>query len=175
DRQEKGGPAGRAAAPPTGSRSAPRDDRPLGGGASAAGPAEFDDAEGRIACRICSRKFALDRVAKHQAICQKLSKKPRRVFQVQRSYCAGGSEGDVIGVAAAVSSKGKARGMAGSIQSGLACKPAPPPPRTNWREESMALRQAIKASKGAPPMPQWGAAGAVPGGARGRPSGGARH
>lgn len=40
---------------------------------------EYADADDtRIACKVCGRKFAMDRIGKHQAICQKIASKPRR-------------------------------------------------------------------------------------------------
>lgn len=38
-------------------------------------PEEGDEEDGRIACRVCERKFKRDRIAKHQLICAKVSKK----------------------------------------------------------------------------------------------------
>ena len=47
----------------------------------------------------CGRTFAPDRVAKHQAICQKANSKKRPTFrsEKQRVYCEGGSGGAVVG------------------------------------------------------------------------------
>mmetsp|Transcript_63309 Transcript_63309/g.170177 ORF Transcript_63309/g.170177 Transcript_63309/m.170177 type:complete len:367 (-) Transcript_63309:9-1109(-) len=126
----------------------------FGGGGGGGGD---DDALARVPCPSCGRKFAMDRVAQHQAICQKIaSKAPRRTFQVQRAYFEGGSAGAVIGIAAAPRGKGRGRGRGGAVDQGLVAKPMPPPPRTNWREQSRALKEAIRAAR-AYPMPTWGA------------------
>jgi hypothetical protein len=37
-------------------------------------------ANGLTECRICGRNFASDRIAKHQEICTKTTKKKRKVF-----------------------------------------------------------------------------------------------
>merc|ERR1719343_738719 len=34
-----------------------------------------DDGDCRVACQFCGRKFNMDRIGKHQAICQKVSNK----------------------------------------------------------------------------------------------------
>jgi len=116
-------------------------------------PAE--DSEARIPCQTCGRKFALDRVGKHQAICQKIAnKRPRKEFQVQRTYVEGGSGGTIVGVSAAPKGKGKGRGRV-DASAGLANMPSPPPPRTDWRQQSEAFRAAMRAAR-AYPMPQWG-------------------
>ncbi|KAA0157878.1 hypothetical protein FNF31_05691 [Cafeteria roenbergensis] len=38
-------------------------------------PEDGDEEDGRVACRVCERKFKRDRIAKHQLICAKVSKK----------------------------------------------------------------------------------------------------
>eukprot|EP00419_Tripos_fusus_P046094 CAMPEP_0172824568 /NCGR_PEP_ID=MMETSP1075-20121228/18094_1 /TAXON_ID=2916 /ORGANISM="Ceratium fusus, Strain PA161109" /LENGTH=159 /DNA_ID=CAMNT_0013665871 /DNA_START=74 /DNA_END=550 /DNA_ORIENTATION=- len=63
------------------------DDRPLGSGVG--GPSEYENGgdDVRVECRVCGRKFAFDRIAKHQAICQKLANKAaRKEFVVKREY-----------------------------------------------------------------------------------------
>jgi len=55
----------------------------LGGSGMCEVPEFGDDGDGRIPCQCCGRKFALDRIGKHQAVCQKVStrKAPRaRLF-----------------------------------------------------------------------------------------------
>jgi len=50
----------------------------LGGGGMGDVSELGDDGDARVPCHFCGRKFAMDRIGKHQAICQKLSKKPKR-------------------------------------------------------------------------------------------------
>merc|ERR1712187_175706 len=48
----------------------------MGGGME--GVSEYgddDDGDCRVACQFCGRKFNMDRIGKHQAICQKVSNK----------------------------------------------------------------------------------------------------
>lgn len=41
--------------------------------------AEYEDQnDTRVPCQICGRKFAMERIGKHQAICEKIASKPRR-------------------------------------------------------------------------------------------------
>jgi hypothetical protein len=104
-------------------------------------------------------------VAKHQAICQKLSsKRPRPTFQVKRTYNEGGSAGAVIGVSACGKGGGRGAGKGRSRSEGasLASKPAPQPGKTHWRAQSEAFRAAIRSARGAPPMPQWGSGNGHP-------------
>eukprot|EP00405_Crypthecodinium_cohnii_P037155 CAMPEP_0206544256 /NCGR_PEP_ID=MMETSP0325_2-20121206/11409_1 /ASSEMBLY_ACC=CAM_ASM_000347 /TAXON_ID=2866 /ORGANISM="Crypthecodinium cohnii, Strain Seligo" /LENGTH=239 /DNA_ID=CAMNT_0054042969 /DNA_START=68 /DNA_END=784 /DNA_ORIENTATION=+ len=129
----------------------------FGGGGGGSGPSEYEDDDlARVPCPSCGRKFAMDRVAKHQAICTKIaSKGPRKTFQVQRTYNEGGSGGAVVGVASPAP-KGRGRGgMGGAVEKNLANKPKPPPTRTNWREQSRAFREACRAGRQYP-MPLWG-------------------
>lgn len=123
------------------------DSRGVGGGGFQA-PDEFGDGgDARIACQVCGRKFAMDRVGKHQAICQRVTGKTRKQFQVKRTYCEGGSSGAVVGVAV-VGNKSKPA-------KGLAAIPNPKPIKTNWREASRSFREACKAGRQYP-MPIWG-------------------
>lgn len=49
------------------------------GGSGMGDIAEYaNEDDTRIACQFCGRKFAMDRIGKHQAICQKIASKPRR-------------------------------------------------------------------------------------------------
>eukprot|EP00927_Polykrikos_kofoidii_P059863 TRINITY_DN54984_c0_g1_i1.p1 TRINITY_DN54984_c0_g1~~TRINITY_DN54984_c0_g1_i1.p1 ORF type:complete len:476 (+),score=50.82 TRINITY_DN54984_c0_g1_i1:150-1577(+) len=150
------------------------DTRGFGGGGGD-GPSEYaEEGDVRIACQICGRKFNMDRVTKHQAICEKLKSKPkRREMLPQRAYMEGGSGGACIGVAASPPS-GRGRGrrvMAG--ETNLASKPKPPPPKTNWREASLSWRQAIRSGR-QNPMPRWGEDTSSYGGRGNRSSYGAR-
>ena len=57
---------------------------PFGGGANAGGAYAFGDSEAfddRVPCSVCGRKFAADRIRKHQDACKK-AKKPRKKFDV---------------------------------------------------------------------------------------------
>uniref|UniRef100_A0A7S4UMR7 Calmodulin n=1 Tax=Alexandrium monilatum TaxID=311494 RepID=A0A7S4UMR7_9DINO len=110
-----------------------------GGGNGMGGIPEYaEDDDVRIECQSCGRKFNMDRVAKHQAICEKLAtKKPRRKFKTQREYVEGGQGGAVVGVAKHMS------------------KPDPEPCKSNWRKESAAWREACRAAR-SDPVPQRG-------------------
>eukprot|EP00927_Polykrikos_kofoidii_P024028 TRINITY_DN21931_c0_g1_i1.p1 TRINITY_DN21931_c0_g1~~TRINITY_DN21931_c0_g1_i1.p1 ORF type:complete len:440 (-),score=41.01 TRINITY_DN21931_c0_g1_i1:154-1473(-) len=151
------------------------DSRAIGGNAGRDGPSEYGGGDDvRIACQACGRKFNMDRVTKHQAICEKLKAKgPRPEYPVQRSYMEGGSKGTCIGVAAAApsgrgrSGKGGRRVVAG--ETGLANKPLPRPCKSNWRQASLSWRDAIRSGR-ASPLPQWGQDSARPGGRGGRAS-----
>eukprot|EP00971_Amphidinium_carterae_P281031 5579934-Amphidinium_carterae.2 len=131
ERQEKGHP--------------PDSDKPLG--ASGSSPSEFAESDDvRVECQVCGRKFAFDRVAKHQAICTKINnKKPRKPYEVKRTYNEGGSSGAVIGVSAPPVGKGGRGKVPVGCEANLASKPNPKPPRSRWREESRAFREACKA------------------------------
>lgn len=127
------------------------------GGGSTAGqdsgdaPREFPEAEvARVECSVCGRKFAPDRITKHQEICQRQSdKRSRRAFESQRVYCEGGSEGRVVALS---------RG---------AHAPPPQPVKTTWREQSMALQEGCRAARRQGPLPRWGQdSAASPGGSR---------
>jgi hypothetical protein len=52
------------------------EEQPVGGGGMGDISECGDCDDTRIACQFCGRKFAMDRIGKHQAICQKLSSKP---------------------------------------------------------------------------------------------------
>mmetsp|Transcript_50275 Transcript_50275/g.92913 ORF Transcript_50275/g.92913 Transcript_50275/m.92913 type:complete len:325 (-) Transcript_50275:109-1083(-) len=129
-------------------------DKPLG--ASSSGnpdmPAEFAESDDvRVECQVCGRKFAFDRVAKHQAICTKINnKKPRRPFEVKRTYNEGGSSGAVIGVSAPPAGKSGRAKVPTGCEANLASKPNPKPIKTHWREESKAFRDACQAGRDYP-------------------------
>lgn len=113
------------------------------------------DLLGLVPCRICGRTFTSDRVAKHQAICQKASAKKRTVFHAeeQRIYTEGGSGGSVIGMGKTCG-RGRGGGAIGRGSRSVGGRPprgnsmsaprAPLPPRSNWREKSMAFREAVR-------------------------------
>mmetsp|Transcript_68498 Transcript_68498/g.164500 ORF Transcript_68498/g.164500 Transcript_68498/m.164500 type:complete len:367 (+) Transcript_68498:130-1230(+) len=147
-RQEKGLPAGQA-----------EDNRALGGG-NGEMPSEYADGDDvRVECKICGRKFAFDRIGKHQQICTKLAnKKPRKPFEAKRTYNEGGSDGAVIGISSVPTGKG-GRGRAPvGCATDLAHKPDPKPVKTHWREASKAFREACKAGREYP-MPGQGGGG----------------
>lgn len=110
----------------------------------------------RIECQVCGRKFATDRVDKHQAICTKLKNKgARREFQVQRRYCEGGSEGRTVALGASPSAARKRREPTDKLNSS--------PINSNWRKQSAEFREAMRAGR-EHPMPRWGEDAASPGG-----------
>merc|ERR1719247_3270119 len=109
--------------------------------AAASSPPEFAATGGDgalVPCRICGRTFTIDRVAKHQAICQKTSRSRRPVFhsERQRVYTEGGSNGNAIGEGMPSYSRPgrptvptKSKGVGSSKQLPRAMK-------TDWREQS---------------------------------------
>eukprot|EP00747_Dinoflagellata_sp_TGD_P218184 gnl/TRDRNA2_/TRDRNA2_90475_c0_seq1.p1 gnl/TRDRNA2_/TRDRNA2_90475_c0~~gnl/TRDRNA2_/TRDRNA2_90475_c0_seq1.p1 ORF type:complete len:408 (+),score=56.85 gnl/TRDRNA2_/TRDRNA2_90475_c0_seq1:70-1293(+) len=87
---------------------------------------------GLVPCAICGRTFSMDRVAKHQAICQKASKK-RPVFNCQREYC----EGDkVIGVG-----NDKATGVGNAQPSRLSSTTREPPENVLSRARPLKVKR----------------------------------
>lgn len=112
-----------------------------------------------LPCQVCGRTFNMDRIAKHQAVCLKVRKK-RPVFlaQKQRLFMEGGSSGTVVGSAVGAGQSGPRKGRRGAP--GPLC--GQQPLNSHWREESKSFRQAIRAARGAPPMPRWGAGGGAP-------------
>ena len=108
--------------------------------------------DGRVPCARCGRKFAPDRIAKHQYICSGLKhgppRKPAQVAttaarQVASTRTAGMAPRRQIGQGgrAAMASQGRRRSSS-----------------SKWQEQSQAFRQAIRAARG-------GGGGAVGGGA----------
>eukprot|EP00933_Yihiella_yeosuensis_P070900 TRINITY_DN79067_c0_g1_i1.p1 TRINITY_DN79067_c0_g1~~TRINITY_DN79067_c0_g1_i1.p1 ORF type:complete len:428 (+),score=57.07 TRINITY_DN79067_c0_g1_i1:96-1379(+) len=127
-----------------------------GGEASAFGAPDVNGAgAGLVPCRICGRTFSIDRVAKHQAICQKVNKvKKRPVFhsEKQRVFLEGGSSGKVVGAAAPLSKASAAMSSTRNRVGGAGRSfPGVPQNATNWREQSRAFREAMRAARGAPP------------------------
>jgi len=116
------------------------------GGAGGEQPESFDSDDVRVECKCCGRKFAMDRVDKHTAICQKIAnKRPRRPFEVQRQYCEGGSTGRVVALGCSLS---RLRDLKTTKSSSSSSK-------SNWREQSKAFRDAMRAARQFP-MPDWG-------------------
>lgn len=74
--------------------------RPSTGGVNPLPAEVFCDnvSQNLVPCQVCNRTFAIDRIAKHQMVCQKVLKK-RPVFRSerQRTYKEGGSDGARIG------------------------------------------------------------------------------
>ena len=86
------------------------------------------------ACRSCGRTFAApDRLAKHQKVCSKASKKPKKVFDPAKMRTAGTD-------AAKYQSRVKKSSAASARASGGAKK-------TNWRQKSEAFRAAMRAGR----------------------------
>eukprot|EP00929_Paragymnodinium_shiwhaense_P090146 TRINITY_DN50346_c0_g2_i1.p1 TRINITY_DN50346_c0_g2~~TRINITY_DN50346_c0_g2_i1.p1 ORF type:complete len:497 (-),score=101.14 TRINITY_DN50346_c0_g2_i1:399-1889(-) len=104
---------------------------------------------GLVPCRICARTFSIDRVAKHQSICQKTSAAKRPVFrsEKQRLYCEGGSDGRVIGMGQPIR---PSRLLPAASQKATPFKGGRgfPAGTMGWREQSLACRDAIRAARG---------------------------
>merc|ERR1712048_824408 len=53
------------------------EERALGGNGMGDVSEFGEDGDTRVPCQVCGRKFAMDRIGKHQAICQKISAKDK--------------------------------------------------------------------------------------------------
>ncbi|EDV29867.1 uncharacterized protein TRIADDRAFT_17177, partial [Trichoplax adhaerens] len=78
-------------------------------------------------CQICGRKFAADRLEKHQSICQKASNKKRTVFDTSKHRIQGTENEQYV--------------------SKIKNQPQPKPKKTNWRAKHNDFIQAIRAAK----------------------------
>mmetsp|Transcript_17636 Transcript_17636/g.47668 ORF Transcript_17636/g.47668 Transcript_17636/m.47668 type:complete len:356 (-) Transcript_17636:275-1342(-) len=104
--------------------------------------ASREDNVSLVPCAVCGRTFNMDRIAKHQAICQKVTRKRRAPFRAekQREYMVGG-EVVTSGIAA------RRRGpdpVSSSRNAGVRRAGAS---GAGWREQSRALRDAIRAAR----------------------------
>jgi hypothetical protein len=104
------------------------------------------DAGDLVPCGICGRRFAEDRVAKHEAACAKASAKPKKVFDGTKIRTAGDPE---MAKFAKQAAKNEAK-----------AKAAPAPGKRDWRVEHenfvaamRAARAAAKDPLNAPPPP----------------------
>lgn len=92
------------------------------------------EADGRVPCARCGRKFAPDRIAQHQYICAGLKRGPA---QAPKTVAA------LVNPAATAMSSGRARESAAGRRPQMNCA-------SQWREESNAFREAIRAARGQP-------------------------
>ena len=146
-------------AQPTSGGGAPKTDR---SGRSAPPPPTFaigeTDADGRVPCARCGRKFAPDRIAQHQFICVQLKRGPakppeevrQRAEQITQSTnwrpgarVVGGGRGRGARGTAGPSGSG---GRGGAAARGPA-RPAPAPASSKWRAQSMELQAAMRAAR----------------------------
>ena len=105
------------------------------------------DADGRVPCARCGRRFAPDRIAKHQYICTGLKHGPARSPTQVAATARKAAAPMVLGRRRSLSSKAPPRGGGGGGQ-------VPFRARSTWREASRDLRSAIRAARGigyAPP------------------------
>lgn len=111
-----------------------------------------------VPCRVCGRTFSMDRVLKHQAICQKVSNKKRTVFHAerQRVYMEGGSHGAAIGRGqqTAIKKPGPAGAPPKEVRAGVRGPRDGAPrlrpqqlPHGGWREQSRQFREACRAGR----------------------------
>ena len=115
-----------------------------GGGAGAAAAAD-----GRIPCPTCGRKFAIDNLGRHQAICRNLKHRIPQVFDssTQRAGISGETYMPVRPVDSAPPSK-----RTGVLKPGAKYTPSkkgakPVGKAAKWKEQSGALRQAMLAAR----------------------------
>ena len=106
-------------------------------------------ADGRVPCARCGRGFAPDRVAKHQFICTGLKHGPPRDPKEVASQAAG--------VAHAVNVSKRGVSQPGKQRAG----------GSNWRQQSNAFRDAMRAARGLPPKRAGGGGGGGYGGGSG--------
>eukprot|EP00667_Euglena_gracilis_P022032 EG_transcript_24334 len=87
-----------------------------------------------VPCGKCGRKFAADRIRKHEDACQAMKK--RKKFDVQKQRWQGLPPEDLNLVA----KKGKGKGGRGRV-------PEPPKPKSTWRQAHKEFQDVIKYSR----------------------------
>lgn len=112
-----------------------------GGGGGFAGAAAVGGggptAGGLLPCAVCSRNFAPDRLAKHQAICRKAASKPRKVFNSTLHRVKGTEMESFV----------RATGRAGA-GAGRAVQPRAGKPQSGgWRQKHEEFIRNIRAAK----------------------------
>mmetsp|Transcript_69891 Transcript_69891/g.116073 ORF Transcript_69891/g.116073 Transcript_69891/m.116073 type:complete len:340 (-) Transcript_69891:119-1138(-) len=104
------------------------------------------DAEGRVPCARCGRKFAPDRIAKHQFICSQLkrgpAKPPGEVSSKRLQPLAR------VGLQRSLAGSRELRHEASTFREFRAIVRDGPAPASRWRTQSMELRAAVRAARG---------------------------
>lgn len=90
-------------------------------------PAEDDGDDDRVECAYCHRKFASDRIEKHEQICSRMSSKKKRVFDASKQRLQGTE-------AAQFASKSKN-------------KEEPKPKPSKFKQEHEKLVEALRAAR----------------------------
>ena len=92
--------------------------------------------EGLGKCRFCGRKFGLDRLPKHESICEKASKKKVKVFDARKMRMIGTDAAQYIKKVEADEKKGKPKR----------------PDSSKYKLEHQKLINQLKAARGAAPV-----------------------
>lgn len=93
-------------------------------------------AENMAACRICSRHFNVDRIEKHQQICEKTAAKKRKIFDASKHRVKGTEAEQFV-----------KRGVRSTTKSTPVTKIVDPAKKGNWRKKHEEFIQAIRAAK----------------------------
>ena len=105
------------------------------------------DADGRVPCARCGRKFAPDRIAAHQYICTQLKRGPAKPPDEvrERAEAIVSSSHNIAPPKPSSSSAAATRRPASNGRG----RPAPPPQKSNWRAQSNQLQEAMRAARAA--------------------------
>lgn len=106
-----------------------RPTKPLKGGiaGSGGGPSLYDEgASNRVQCSICGRRFAEDRIAKHEEACYREQNRKKKVFD---------------------SSKMRVQGTEAAQFQNKSSQPEPVKPKSNFREAHEALVENLRAAR----------------------------
>jgi hypothetical protein len=112
------------------------------------------DADGRVPCGRCGRKFAPDRIAQHQYICAQLkrgpAKPPAEVSERARQLASGGAPTQTRTPLGGRGGRGGGGGGTGARAASAGRGGARAAPRhlgPGWREQSHLLREAMQAAR----------------------------
>ncbi|XP_063831701.1 uncharacterized protein LOC135080901 [Ostrinia nubilalis] len=112
------------------------------GTASAASASAAGSAGAGAACAVCGRRFAPDRLHKHQDICKKAHAKKRKPFDALKHRLAGTEAENYKGTEAEPFISKLRKGAASSNK-----VPTAKPLNNNWRQKHEEFIQAIRAAK----------------------------
>jgi hypothetical protein len=110
------------------------DEMPIGKGAPMDAGATASNQK-LVPCGVCNRKFAADRLASHAKICKKVTNKTRKVYNTAKMR-VGGTEASEFQRGAK-----KAQKEADKVNTRK---------KKDWRAESKAFRDAMRAARGDP-------------------------
>lgn len=106
-------------------------------------------------CSTCGRNFNVDRLAKHEAICQKTAAKKRKVFDATTHRLMGTDAEQFVQkqlrsqriAVPTVKSTGAAVITASAIEKLAAARRSPPPKRSDWRRKHEEFIATIRSAK----------------------------